>query len=141
MQLEPYLFFSGNCEEALNFYKSIFNGEITHISRFKDMPSNGQGATPPDYANKIMHATFTSEAFTLMASDGRPSTQYGEGRISLSLGLSDLAQAQRIFDGLAKGGNVEVPLSDSFWGAKFGMLTDRFGIDWMINCQVAQPAR
>jgi PhnB protein len=74
-----------------------------------------------------------------MASDSRPTTQYGEGRISLSLGTSDLSEAQRVWDALSKNANVEVPMEDTFWGAKFGMLTDKFGIDWMINCEIKKP--
>jgi PhnB protein len=135
MELEPYLFFSGNCEEALNFYKGIFGGEISDISRFKDMPAGMEGPpTGPEYADKVMHATFKSSSVSFMASDGRPGKRYGEGPISLSLSTRDEAKAQRVFDGLASGGNVEMPMKDMFWGAKFGMLTDKFGIDWMINC-------
>ncbi|MGA8534696.1 MAG: VOC family protein [Candidatus Tumulicola sp.] len=140
-QLEPYLFFTGNCEDALNFYKSVFGGEIVHISRFKDMPPDVRegSSVGPEHDNRVMHATFKSPSFGFMASDGSPGKQYGEGSISLSLGMSDESEAQRIFDRLAEGGNVEVPLADSFWGAKFGMLTDKFGIDWMVNCQVEAP--
>jgi len=138
MELEPYLFFSGNCEAALNFYKGIFGGEITSVNRFKDAPPEGHPQTPPEYADKIMHANFKSPSFSFMASDGRPGSEYGEGRISLSLGTRDTAQAQRVFDGLSQGGKVDMPMADTFWGARFGMLTDRFGIDWMINCQLEQ---
>jgi PhnB protein len=73
-----------------------------------------------------------------MASDASPGKTYGEGSISLSLGTNDLADAERVFNRLAEGGNVEMPLTDMFWGARFGMLTDKFGIDWMINCRTAQ---
>lgn len=135
-QLQPYLFFTGNCEEALNFYKGVFGGEIGEISRWKDMPSDAGGPpVTPENQNKVMHANFKSDAVAFMGADASPGKQYGEGPISLSLGLSDEAEAQRIFDALSKGGNVEMPLQDTFWGAKFGMFTDKFGIDWMINCQ------
>lgn len=138
MELEPYLFFTGNCEEALNFYKGVFGGEITEISRYKDTPPGAHPSElPPDYANKIMHANFKSPTIKFMASDASPGKTYGEGPISLSLGTKEVAEAQRVFDGLAKGGTVEMPLTDMFWGAKFGMLTDKFGIDWMINCELA----
>lgn len=73
-----------------------------------------------------------------MASDATPGKSYGEGPISLSLGTNDAAEAQRIFDGLAQGGTVEMPMQDMFWGAKFGMLTDKFGIDWMVSCRTGQ---
>lgn len=136
MVFEPYLFFSGNCEEALNFYKTLFGGEITEISRWKDAPAD-MGMTG-EFPERIMHSTFKSSAVNFMASDSRPTTQYGEGRISLSIGTSDETEARRIWDALAKGGNVEVPFDKTFWGATFGMLTDRFGIDWMVNCQTDQ---
>jgi PhnB protein len=131
MGLQPYLFFSGNCEEALKTYKGIFGGEIKGLTRHKDSPvEEHRNSETPD---SVMHATFESPYFTLMASDSRPTTQYGNGRVSLSLGLDDAAQAQRVFDALGKGGEVEMPMEDTFWGARFGMLTDRFGIDWMIT--------
>ncbi|HYL27229.1 MAG TPA: VOC family protein [Candidatus Nitrosotalea sp.] len=136
MQLVPYLFFTGNCEEALDFYKGIFGGQIAEIMRWSDMPGDAGGPpVTPENANKVMHARFESPAVTLMAGDASPGKTYGEGPISLSLGTSDAAEAQRVFDGLAAGGKVEMPFADQFWGAKFGMLTDQFGIDWMINCQ------
>ena len=137
MEVQPYLFFTGNCEEALNFYKGVFGGEITQISRWKDMPPGSGGPeVTPENGHLIMHSTFTSPAFSFMASDATPGKKYGEGPISLSVGLSDPDQGQRVFDELAKGGTVEMPFSDAFWGAKFGMLTDKYGIDWMINCQL-----
>jgi PhnB protein len=136
MELQPYLFFTGNCEEALNFYKNVFGGEITQISRFKDAPPDPENPVKPEDRERVMHATFTSPDFSFMASDARPGKEYGEGPISLSLGLSDVAVAQRVFDGLAQGGKVEMPLGETFWGAKFGVLTDKFGIDWMVNCQL-----
>jgi PhnB protein len=135
-ELQPYLFFTGNCEEALKFYQGIFGGEIGEISRWKDMPSDAGGPpVTPENQNKVMHADFKSGAVAFMGADASPGKQYGEGAISLSLGLSDEAEAQRIFDALSAGGKVEMPLQDTFWGAKFGMFTDKFGIDWMINCQ------
>lgn len=81
-----------------------------------------------------MHATFRSPGVSFMASDASPGKTYGEGPITLSLGTTDLAEAERVFNALAGGGNVEVPMTDMFWGAKFGMLTDKYGIDWMVNC-------
>jgi PhnB protein len=135
MQLEPYLFFPGNCEEALNFYKEVFRGQIEDISRMKDMPKDAGGPpVTPETAEKVMHASFKSPGVSFMASDASPGKTYGEGAISLSLGTSDLAEATRVFNALAAGGNVEMPLADMFWGATFGMLTDKYGIDWMINC-------
>ena len=136
MELEPYLFFSGNCEEALNFYKGIFGGEISGISRWKDAPA--EMGMPADLGERIMHSNFKSPTMKFMASDSRPTTQYGEGRISLSLGTSDVAEAQRVWNALSKGGTIDVAFEDTFWGAKFGMVTDKYGVDWMINCQKEQ---
>lgn len=139
LELQPYLFITGGkCEEALNFYKSIFGGEITGLMRWKEMPSSED--PPPDAAHgeRIMNASFKSPAVRFMAADASPDKTYGEGAISLALGLRDTDLAQKIFEGLANGGKVEMPLQDMFWGAKFGMLTDRYGIDWMINCQLEQ---
>lgn len=136
MELEPYLFFSGNCEEALNFYKGVFGGEISGITRWKDAPA--EMGMPADLGERIMHSNFKSPALKFMASDSRPTTAYGEGRISLSLGTSDIAEAQRVWDVLSKGGTIDVEFEDTFWGARFGMVTDKFGIDWMINCQKEQ---
>jgi PhnB protein len=136
MELEPYLFFSGNCAEALNFYKGVFGGEITSMSQFKDAPAEMK--MPAEDGNRVMHANFKSPTIKFMASDSRPTTEYGEGRISLSLGLSDLAEAQRLWDALSKNGKVDVPFEDAFWGGKFGMFTDKYGIDWMINCETAK---
>lgn len=137
MELEPYLFFSGNCEEALNFYKGVFGGEVTSISRWKDAPP--EAGMPAGDGERVMHANFVSPSIKFMASDSRPTTQYGEGRISLSIGTKNVVDAQRVWDALAKDATIDMPFSDSFWGAKFGMLTDRFGIDWMINCEIENP--
>ncbi|MGB6714559.1 MAG: VOC family protein, partial [Candidatus Cybelea sp.] len=138
MHLEPYLVFGGHCEEALNFYKQVFNGEIEGISRWSEMPKDvGRTPVTPETANRVMHANFKSPGVSFMASDGMPDKTYGEGPISLSVTTTDLAEAQRVFNALAAGGNVEVPMQDMFWGAKFGMLTDKFGIDWMVSCRTS----
>jgi len=137
MELEPYLFFQGGkCEEALNFYKGLFGGEITSIMRWKEMPPEME--MPAGSGELIMHSNFKSPTIKFMASDARPTTQYGDGPISLCLGTKDAAEAKRVFDGLSAGGKVEMPLDNSFWGAMFGMLTDKYGIDWMINCELPE---
>jgi PhnB protein len=138
MHLEPYLVFGGHCEEALNFYKQVFNGEIEGISRWSEMPKDvARTPVTPETANRVMHANFKSPGVSFMASDGMPDKTYGEGPISLSVTATDLAEAERVFNALASGGNVEVPMQDMFWGAKFGMLTDKFGIDWMVSCRTS----
>lgn len=141
MQLEPYLLFDGKCEEALNFYKDVFNGQIEGLSRWKEMPKGSDGPqVTAETENRVMHANFRAPGVSFMASDATPGKTYGEGPISLSIGTEEIPEAERIFNRLAQGGNVEMPMTDMFWGAKFGMLTDKYGIDWMINCQL-QPSQ
>lgn len=132
MQLEPYVFFYGRCEEALGFYKSAIGGDY-EVSRFEGSPMADQ--VPADFRNKVMHATFKGPGFSFMASDGQPGKTIDPeaGNISLSLSTSDPAEGERVFNALAQGGNVVMPIADTFWGAKFGMLTDRFGNEWMIT--------
>ena len=131
MQLEPYLFFNGDCEEALNFYAAIFKGEVTGINRFEGSPAMENA--PPGWDNKIMHASLKSPSVNLMASDVPPA-EHGEGRISLSLGSNDLAESTRVFNALAEGGKVTMPFGKQFWGDTFGQVTDKYGFDWMVNC-------
>jgi PhnB protein len=134
MEFAPYLFFTGGrCQEALNFYKGIFGGEISEVTRWKDAPA--EMGLPAEFSERIMHSTFSAPAVTFMASDAQPTTTYGDGAISLSLGTHDESEAKRLFELLSQGGKVEVPLEKAFWGALFGMFTDKYGIDWMINCQ------
>jgi PhnB protein len=134
MQLEPYIFFYGRCEEALEFYKGAIGGTY-ELSRFEGSPMAEQ--MPADLRNKIMHASFKGDGFSFMASDGDPSKHLhpDEGNISLSLGISDASEAQRVFDALAQGGAVKAPLADAFWGGKFGILVDKFGTEWMITSE------
>lgn len=135
MDFAPYLFITGGkCEEALNFYKGVLGGEIKEVSRWKEAPAEMQG--PPGMGDRIMHSTFEAPGVTFMASDARPTTTYGDGPVSLCLATADQAEAKRVFDALSKGGKVEMPLEKTFWGAMFGMLTDKFGIDWMVNCRI-----
>ena len=132
MQLEPYLFFYGHCEEALEFYKKALGGDFT-LNRFEGSPMAQN--MPPDQHKKIMHATFNGPGFTFMASDGRmdKTVDPEEGNISLSLATSDAAEGERAFKALSEGGKVGMPLQDVFWGGKFGQFTDRFGVEWMIS--------
>jgi PhnB protein len=132
MELEPYLFLGGRCEEALNFYAKVFGGEITSLNRFEDAP--GEMGVDPAHKQKVMHANFVAPSLKFMAADGRPGSPQTSGNITLSLATSDLDEGERVFSALAEGGTVDTPLTDMFWGARFGLLTDKFGIDWMINC-------
>ncbi len=132
MELEPYLHFGGSCEEALHFYQSVFGGEIVGINRFEGSPMMEQ--LPPDYGQKVLHASFRADAVRFMASDGMPDSAHpAGGRVSLALATPDVAEGERVFNGLAAGGTVSMPYQKTFWGATFGMLTDKFGIDWMVN--------
>jgi PhnB protein len=134
MQISPYLFFNGNCEEALEFYHSAFGGDV-EINRYGGSPMANQ--VPNDWQNKIMHATFTSGDATFMASDVSPAHKVAQGSsIAMSIGTNDEASVDRIFAKLSEGGTVEMPLEKTFWGAKFGMLKDKFGVEWMVNCML-----
>jgi PhnB protein len=132
MKLIPYLSFPGNCKEALNHYQKIFNGNISNVSRF--------GETFPvadDQKNRVMHARLAFGDNMLMFSDNMPGklVDFGNG-ISLSIGLTDEAEARSVFGQLAEGGKITMPMEKQFWGAIFGQVKDRYGINWMINCEV-----
>ena len=130
--VQPYLFFGGRCEEALQFYRDALGAELEMLMRFKESPEPTPGM-PECFADKVMHASFRIGGTTLMASDGRcdgPATFDG---FSLSITVSDEAEADRIFAALGDGGLVTMPLEKTFWAPKFGMLTDRFGVGWMVS--------
>jgi len=132
-QLNVYLAFPGTCEEALNFYKTCLDGEIVSISRFGESPVE----TPEAYKQKIMHAEFKADGIFFMASDGMPGQPVPPGdMVSLSINLTDAQEQETIFNRLAEGGKVTMPLETTFWGAVFGMVTDKFGIHWMLNREV-----
>jgi PhnB protein len=134
--VEPYLFFNGRCEEAIEFYKQALGASVGMLVRFKDSPDPGM--RPPGADEKVMHASFSVGATRLMASDGRcQGTAKFEG-FSLSLSVADEAEADRAFSALADGGQVLMPLGATFFSPRFGMLTDRFGVSWMI---IVQPQR
>jgi PhnB protein len=132
MELEPYLSFNGNCEEALAFYSEVFGGEVTSLNRFAGSPM-AEGL-PPEAGDKIMHANFKSPTLKFMASDNVHQYEPA-GNVSLSLGTKDQDEAKRVFGKLSVGGKVEMPLQDTFWGALFGMVTDKYGIYWLMNCE------
>ena len=129
--LIPYLTFAGNCQEAFEFYKEVLNGEIVSIQTFEEAKTN-MGA---QYNQSIIHAEFKAEDVHFMASDGMPGFVANPGNtVSLDIDFTDAAEQARIFAALSKDGKVDMPLQDTFWGAKYGMLTDRYGIHWMLNC-------
>ncbi len=131
VQLRPYLFLYGRCEEALEFYKSVFGGTY-EIMRMKDSPMRDQASG--DAGQRVMHASFTAPGVSLQASDGRDvkAVDPDAGNISLSLNITDKAQGERIFNALSQGGKITMPLEDAFWGGRFGSVEDRFGTEWLI---------
>ncbi|HEV8541319.1 MAG TPA: VOC family protein [Verrucomicrobiae bacterium] len=131
--VEPYLFFGGRCEEALEFYKKALGANVSFMMRYKDSPeATPPGKLPPGFENKVMHATFRIGETTLMASDGCEEGAKFEG-FTLSIAVKTEAEADRAFAALADGGQVRMPLTKTFWSPRFGMLEDRFGIGWMIS--------
>ena len=133
-----YLTFNGNCEEAFNFYKSVFGGDFPYVGRFKDMPpQEGQPPVSDDDAEKIMHISLPiSKETVIMGSDtaGEWATGYSLGNnFSISVSTDVKADADRLFKGLSEDGTVTMPIGDTFWGDYFGMLTDKFGINWMVG--------
>ena len=143
-----YLHFNGNAEEAFNFYKSVFGGEFATVSRFGDMPKGDGGddaecsggmKIPESDLNKIMHISLLiGDGSVLMGSDvPEPMLEgFKQGdNFTISVNAESKEDADRLFNGLADGGKVEMPMGDAFWGAYFGMLKDKFGIGWMVNCE------
>jgi Uncharacterized protein conserved in bacteria len=132
--VQPYLFFGGRCEEALEFYRTALGAEVLFLSRFKEAPEPQEGL-PDCFEEKIMHASFRVGETVLMASDGRcEGDPHFEG-FSLSITVPDKAEAERVFAALSKDGLVVMPLEKTFWAPKFGMLQDRFGLGWMVSVQ------
>jgi PhnB protein len=136
MIVQPYLFFDGRCEEALEFYRKVLDAEITAIIPFKDSPDPNM-CMPGIDQNKVMHANFQVGETQVMASDGRCEGKPSFQGFALSLSLPTEAEADRRFAALADGGQVQMPLTKTFFSPRFGMVADRFGVSWMIL--VAQP--
>ncbi len=131
-----YLNFNGNCEEAFLFYKSVFGGDFNYMGRFNEMPPQEGQTMPEEMGNKIMHVSLPIGTSILMGSDtgGEWATSYVQGNnFSVSITAESREEAERLFAGLAEGANVTMPLNDTFWGDYFGMLTDKFGIGWMMS--------
>lgn len=131
--IQPYLFFGGRCEEALEFYRAALGAQVDMLMRYKDSPEpQPPGMVPPGFENKVMHASFRIGGTTLMASDGCKEGSSFDG-FSLHLGVPTETEADRVFAALADGGQVRMPLTKTFWSPRFGMLADRFGVGWMIG--------
>jgi PhnB protein len=129
MVVQPYIFFDGRCEEAIEFYRKALGAEVKMLARFKDAPPGGDMGAPPD---KIMHATLRIGDSEVMFSDGHCTGKPVFSGFSLSATVRDDAEAKRVFDALADGGHVQMPLGKTFFSTSFGMVSDRFGMGWMI---------
>jgi PhnB protein len=132
MAVQPYLFFDGRCEEAIEFYKRALGAEVGMLMRYKDSPEQQPGMVKPGYESKIMHVNFRIGDSVIMAADdctGHPTFQ----GFSLSLTVKTEAEAERAFAALTDGGQVRMPLTKTFFSPKFGMLADRFGIGWIVH--------
>jgi PhnB protein len=132
MDVQPYLFFDGRCEEAIEFYKKALGAEVKVLLRFKDNPEPQPSMTPPGAENKVMHANFRIGDTDVLASDGRCLGQPKFQGFSLSLWAKTEAEADQKFAALAQGGQVQMPLGKTFFSRRFGMVADKFGIGWMV---------
>jgi PhnB protein len=138
MQMNPYLSFKGDCEAAFTLYQRCLGGEIGAIYRYAGTPMANQ--VPADWGDKVMHTSFTVDGQTLMGGDVAPERYEAPKGFSLSLHITSVADTERIFHALADGGQVVMPLEKTFWAARFGMVVDRFGIPWLINCDEVEEA-
>lgn len=133
MKVEPYLFFNGRCEEAMAFYKEALGAEVTMQMRMSESPEPPPpGMVPPGFENKIMHANMRIGESMVMLSDGNSNVPPQFQGFSLTIGAADIPQAERFFAALGKGGTVQMPLGKTFYSPCFGMVTDRFGVGWMV---------
>ena len=135
MTLQPYLAFEGECANALNFYKSCLGGEIVFTMTFGESPMAGE--TPKDWHSKIMHATYSVDGQSIMASDRPPNMPGPSGfaGFSLSVAYNDVAKGEKTMKALAEGGQITMPFAPTFWAKGFGMCVDKFGVSWMVNCE------
>jgi PhnB protein len=135
MQMNPYLMFNGQCEAAFKFYEKCLGGKIIAMLTYGDTPAAGQ--VPAASKNKIAHARMTISDQVLMGSDAPPNESEAAKGFKINLNVDTPAEAERLFHALVEGGKVQMPLEKTFWALKFGMLTDKFGVPWMINCEQA----
>ena len=133
MELNPYLTFNGQCEAAFKFYEKVFGGKIEAMMTFGSSPMAEQ--TPPEWRNKIMHARMSVGGKTLMASDAPPDRYEAMKGIMVTLGIDDPGEAERIFRALSERATIQMPIQKTFWAERFGMLVDKFGTPWMVNCE------
>lgn len=133
MQLNTYLTFNGQCEEAFKFYAGCLGGKIESMIPHAGTPA--EQSVPPEWRDKIMHARLTAGDSILMGSDAPPQYAQKAQGFSVNIGVNDVQQAERIFQALAENGTVKMPIQETFWAVRFGMLIDRYGTPWMINCE------
>ena len=136
MYVQPYLFFDGRCEEAVEFYKKAIGAEVLMLMRNSDSPEPPPpGMLPAGSEKKVMHVSFKVGDTTVMASDGRNGGHPEFKGFTLSITVADAAACQRMFDALGDGGQVQMPLAKTFWAPMFGMVADRFGVGWMVSAE------
>jgi len=132
--VQPYLMFSGNCEEAINHYKDCMDGEIIYTQRYGDSPMAMEGMN-----DKVMHCTLKIGDSHIMAADSMPGQPAAIGNnVHLAVGSDDVSKAESMFGKMSEGGTVTMPMEKTFWAERFGMLTDKFGVNWMFNCDAPQ---
>jgi PhnB protein len=132
MQVQPYLFFDGRCEEALDFYKKALGAKVEMMMRFKENPDPQPGMCPPGSDDKIMHACVRVGETAVMVSDGHAKGNPEFKGFSLSITAKDEAEADKLFGALGEGGQVQVPMMKTFFSPRFGMVADKFGVGWMV---------
>jgi PhnB protein len=132
MQIQPYLFFDGRCDEALEFYKAAAGAKVEMLMRYKDSPERDKSMEPPGAADKVMHASFKIGDTMILASDGFNTGKPKFDGFSLAISVKDEAEADKTYTALAKGGETSMPLTKTFFSPKFGMLRDKFGVNWMV---------
>jgi len=137
MKIQAYLSFGGRCEEALEFYKKSIGAEVTSLLRWKDSP-DADMKSPPGYEEKVMNAAFRIGQTELMADDGMGAKEAEFKGMTLAIEVGDDAEAKRVFMALGEGGAVQMPLMKTFWTSSFGMLTDKFGVPWMVNVETSK---
>ena len=135
MNVRPYLYFDGRCEEAINFYKQAVGAEVTMLMRFKEMPDPQPSSIPPGAENKVLHASFTIGDSAIMASDGHCGGKAVFQGVALTLTVKTEAEADKYFAALSNGGKPLMPLTKTFFSPKFGMTADKFGVNWLVIVQ------
>jgi PhnB protein len=132
MRFNPHLSFNGDCESAFHFYRECLGGEIVTMMRHEGMPTEGD--VPPEWRSKILHASLKIGEQWMMGGDAPPGRYQQPQGFAIGIHIDDAAEAERIFQALAENGCVQMPLQETFWASRFGMLVDRFGVPWMVNC-------